>query len=102
MSSFKKSLRENFKIIFATLAFELPIFASGGLFYYLIFGVAMPAIRDWSVTAEYVEANEEAVFVVAIVVLATLVFAFIGVYLTITEILMRLREERREQRKCEA
>ena len=102
MSSFKKSLAENFKIIFVTLAFDLPIFAAGGLFSYLIFGVAMPAIRDWSVTAEYVKANEEAVFAMAIIVVATLVFAFIGVYLTIAEILMRLREERRKQRRCEA
>ena len=48
MSSFKKSLRENFKIIFATLAFELPIFASGGLFYYLICSKALSAVGAFS------------------------------------------------------
>ena len=98
MSSFKKSLGENFKFMLAAFAFVLPIILSGGVFAGLIFG----AVQSWSVTAMFVEANYGAVSVIAIIIVIALMLVFSAVYSTIAEAIMDSREKRRKQRKCEA
>lgn len=102
MSSFKKSLRENFKFMLAAFAFVLPIILSGGVFAGLMFGAVIPAIQSWSVTAMFVEANYGAVSVIAIIIVIALMLVFSAVYTTIAEAIIDSREKRRKQRKCEA
>ena len=102
MSSFKKSLRENFKFMLEAFAFVLPIILSGGVFAGLMFGAVIPAIQSWSVTAMFVEANYGAVSVIAIIIVIALMLVFSAVYSTIAEAIIDSREKRRKQRKCEA
>lgn len=101
MSSFKKSLRENFKFIcWAIVCVVLPVLIIEGASFLLMLAVVLPAISSWSVTADFVAAHHVGVFSALCVVALVLAFIGLAFYMSFKDVLEESKE-RRKQRKCE-